>query len=104
MYCGTSTTWNGSMIVPSMSANRMGLKRNCSRANAYAANEHENKLPITDNTAITAELKKNRENGIPSASQPCAQLSNVISRGHRPGEEKISCVGLNELANIHSGG
>ena len=34
MYCGTITTWNGSMIVRSMRAKAGFLKRNSSRANA----------------------------------------------------------------------
>src|SRR5579871_3834434 len=104
MYCGTRTTWKGNMIVPSMRANRTGLSRNCSRAKAYAASEHENRFPTTDRTAITAELKKKRVNGIPSASHPCMKLSSVISRGHKPGSEKISWLGLNALDSIHRGG
>lgn len=78
------------MIVPSMTANSTGLSRKLNRANAYAAAEHDNRLPITDSTAMTAELRKNRENGMPSASQPCAQLSRVSWRGQSPGSEKIS--------------
>src|SRR5438874_6633587 len=97
MYCGTSTTWNGNMIVPSMSPNRIGLKRKSRRANAYAATEHENRLPMTDSPAMTAELRKNLEKGMPRPSQPCTQLSSVSSRGQSPGSEKISWLGLNEL-------
>ena len=33
-YCGTITTWIGSIIVPSMTANQNRLTRNSSRANA----------------------------------------------------------------------
>src|SRR4051794_7241325 len=97
MYCGTITTWNGSMMVPSIKANNNGFRWNSSRANAYAAMEHEQRLPTTDNPEMMAELRKNCENGIPSPIQPCAQLSRVICRGHRPGSEKISRPGLNAL-------
>ena len=34
MYCGTITTWIGSMMVSSMIANSSDLPRNSSRANA----------------------------------------------------------------------
>ena len=44
MYCGTTTTWNGSMIVTSMIANHSVLSRNCSRANAYAASEQDEQV------------------------------------------------------------
>lgn len=33
-YCGTMITWIGSMMVPSMIANQVRLRRNSSRANA----------------------------------------------------------------------
>ena len=34
MYCGTTSTWKGSMSVSSMMANHSPLSRNFSRANA----------------------------------------------------------------------
>src|SRR6476620_5959553 len=56
MYCGTITTWIGSMTVTSMIENHIVLNRNFSRANAYAANEHANRLPATAPITTIAEL------------------------------------------------
>src|SRR5919107_1305232 len=54
MYCGTTTTWNGSMIVTSMIENHSVLNRN--RANAYAANEHDNRFPMMAPITTIAEF------------------------------------------------
>ena len=56
MYCGTRTTWIGSMTVTSMIENHSVLNRNCSRANAYAASEQANTLPTTAPTTTIAEF------------------------------------------------
>ncbi len=56
MYCGTTTTWKGSMIVISMIANHSVFSRNFSRANAYAAREQENRLPAMAPITTMAEL------------------------------------------------
>src|SRR3954447_4122012 len=56
MYCGTNTTWIGSMTVTSMIENSTVLSRNFNRANAYAANEQANRLPATAPTTTIAEL------------------------------------------------
>src|SRR5215207_9623244 len=70
MYCGTTTTWKGSMIVNSMMANHSDLSRNCSRANAYAASVQANKLPAIPPMTTMAELMMYWPNGLVSAYQP----------------------------------
>src|SRR3712207_2117281 len=55
-YCGTMTTWIGSMIVTSMIANHSGRSRKFSRANAYAASAQEIRFPSTEPITITKEL------------------------------------------------
>ena len=57
MYCGTTTTWMGSMIVISMIENHSVFSRNCSRAKAYAASEHDNRLPTMAPITTIAELR-----------------------------------------------
>jgi hypothetical protein len=56
MYCGTITTWNGSMMVSNMMPNSSFLAVNCSRAKAYAAIEQEIRLPRIDPITTIAEL------------------------------------------------
>ena len=56
MYCGTTMTWMGSMIVISMIANHTVFSRNCSRANAYAASVQANRLPAIAPITTMAEL------------------------------------------------
>src|SRR5215217_713226 len=56
MYCGTTTTWKGSIIVNSMMANHIPRSRNLSRANAYAASVQANKLPAMAPITTMAEL------------------------------------------------
>src|SRR5215211_5897527 len=56
MYCGTITTWKGSMIVNSMIENHNPLNRNFSRANAYAASVQANRLPAMAPTTTMNEL------------------------------------------------
>ncbi len=56
MYCGTTTTWKGSMSVSSMMANHSPLSRNFSRANAYAASVQANRLPAMAPITTMAEL------------------------------------------------
>src|SRR5829696_3836608 len=71
MYCGTTTTWKGSMIVISMIANHSVFSRNCSRANAYAASVQANRLPAIAPTTTMAELMMYVPKGLDSAHQPC---------------------------------
>jgi hypothetical protein len=70
MYCGTTVTWNGSMIVASMSANIGPRNRNSSRANAYAASVHDTRLPTMLSAATRNEFAMNRPNEMPSADHP----------------------------------
>lgn len=58
MYCGTTVTWCGSMIEPSMMANQSLLNGNSSRANAYAASEQATRLPTTARPVMTAEFHR----------------------------------------------
>ena len=53
-----------------MSANHSHLRRNSSRAKAYAVSEQATTLPITDSAAITNEFQKNRVKLVRSAYQP----------------------------------
>ena len=56
MYCGTTTTWKGSMSVNSMMANHSPRSRNFSRANAYAARVQANRLPAIAPITTMKEL------------------------------------------------
>ena len=58
MYCGTMITWIGSMMVPSMMANKSFLPVNSSRAKAYAAIEQETRLPMMQPSTTMAELTR----------------------------------------------
>src|SRR5450759_4099999 len=58
MYWGTRTTWYGIMIVNSMIANMMVRPVNLSRANAYAAKEHDTTLPMMQPRTTIDELSK----------------------------------------------
>src|SRR5829696_2285561 len=70
MYCGTTTTWKGSMIVISMIANHIAFSRNCSRAKAYAASVQANRLPAIAPITTMAELMIYVPKGLESAYQP----------------------------------
>ena len=63
MNCGIIVTWNGTMSVVMITANRAPRPRNRSRANAYPASEHSTRLQSTVVTATTVLLRKNRPNG-----------------------------------------
>ncbi len=58
MYCGTITTWIGSMMLSSMIANQNFFPTNSSRANAYAAIEHDTRLPRTLPSTTAAEFSR----------------------------------------------
>ena len=70
MYCGTTTTWMGSMIVNSMIENHTVLNRNFSRANAYAARVQESRLPAIAPITTMAELMMYQPKGLSRANQP----------------------------------
>src|SRR5215207_6991910 len=70
MYCGTTTTWKGSMSVNSMMANHNPRSRNCSRANAYAASVQANRLPAMAPTTTMKELMMYWPKGYDSEYQP----------------------------------
>ena len=63
MNCGIIVTWNGTMSVAMITANRAARPRKRYRANAYPASEHSTRLNSTVSTATTALLMKNRPNG-----------------------------------------
>ena len=59
IYCGISFTWIGSINVPNININQIFFSGNWSLLKAYAANEHDNKLPITAKKTIKKEFTKN---------------------------------------------
>src|SRR3954451_3164290 len=63
MYCGTTTTYTGSIKVINMIEKNSVLKRNLNRAKAYAAREHANRLPATAPTTTMVELTMYCVNG-----------------------------------------
>ncbi len=70
MNCGIIVTWNGTMSVLMITANRAVRPRNRSRANAYPASEHSTRLDSTVATATTALLAKNVPNGAACQASP----------------------------------
>src|SRR3954447_625066 len=58
MYCGTTVTWYGSMIEPSMTANQSFFSGKSSRANAYAASEQATRFATTVKPVRTAEFHR----------------------------------------------
>ncbi|MGO8896213.1 MAG: hypothetical protein ACLQB1_41910 [Streptosporangiaceae bacterium] len=63
MNCGIIVTWNGTMSVAMITANRAVRPRKRKRAKAYPASEHSTRLLSTVATATIALLVKNRPNG-----------------------------------------
>lgn len=61
-YWGTSVTWYGSSMVPSMTANRVRLNGNSSRAKAYPARAQAITFPTTHSSVISREFRKYRVN------------------------------------------
>src|SRR5882757_11471230 len=104
MYCGMTSTWNGSITEASVIAKYTDRIRNCSRASAYAVSEQENRLPTIDPIVTISEFTKNAENGRFSACQPSLKFSNVTSCGMMPGSVRIWSGGLNALTTIQSNG
>lgn len=72
MYCGTMITWIGSMIVMSIAPKNHFLPQNSSLANAYAAIEHETRLPTIDPRTTMVEFSRYVPNGEVRAFQPLA--------------------------------
>src|ERR1700722_10540619 len=70
MNCGIIVTWNGTMRVAMMTANRAVRPRNRNRAKAYPASVHSTRLDATVATATTALLTSQWTNGaLDSASE-----------------------------------
>ncbi len=61
--CGIIVTWNGTISVARITANRAVRPRKRNRANAYPASEQNTRLPSTVSSVTTALLMKNRPNG-----------------------------------------
>ena len=70
MNCGIIVTWNGTMSVAMMTANRAVRPRNRNRAKAYPASVQSTRLHSTVVTATTALFSRKRTNGaVASASE-----------------------------------
>ncbi|WP_307836996.1 hypothetical protein [Plantactinospora mayteni] len=58
MYCGTSSTCPGSIMVPSIRAKKSLRPVKFNRAKPYAASEQESRFPTMLSTTITNELAR----------------------------------------------
>ena len=58
MYCGTSRTCPGSIMVPSMRTKKSFRPPKSRRAKPYAASEQDSRLPMMLSTTMTAELTR----------------------------------------------
>ena len=63
MNCGIIVTWNGTMSVPRMTANRAVRPRKRNRAKAYPASEHSTRLASTVPTATIRLFRNQVPNG-----------------------------------------
>ena len=63
MNCGIMVTWNGTISVAMITANRAVRPRKRNRAKAYPASEHSTRLLSTVATATIALFRKKWPNG-----------------------------------------